>query len=162
MNIIKNKPFILRRDVLVCLFLIVITIAVYWQTRNHEFVSYDDNAYVIENPQVQAGLTRQTIIWSFTTTHVANWHPLTWLSHMMDCQLYDLNPSGHHLTNVLFHLVNTVLLFLLLNRSTGASLRSGFVAALFAVHPLHVESVAWIAERKDVLCTLFWLLTMWT
>ncbi len=162
MNIIKNKPFIFRRDVLVCLFLIVITIAVYWQTRNHEFVSYDDDAYVIENPQVQAGLTRQSIIWSFTTTHVANWHPLTWLSHMMDCQLYDLNPSGHHLTNVLFHLVNTVLLFLLLNRSTGASWRSGFVAALFAVHPLHVESVAWVAERKDVLCTLFWLLTMWT
>jgi Flp pilus assembly protein TadD len=162
MNIIKNKPFIFRRDVLVCLFLIVITIAVYWQTRNHEFVSYDDDAYVIENPQVQAGLTRQTIIWSFTTTHVANWHPLTWLSHMMDCQLYDLNPSGHHLTNVLFHLANTVLLFLLLNRSTGSSWRSGFVAALFAVHPLHVESVAWVAERKDVLCTLFWLLTMWT
>jgi Flp pilus assembly protein TadD len=162
MNIIKNKPFIFRRDVLVCLFLIVITIAVYWQTRNHEFVSYDDDAYVIENPQVRAGLTRQTIIWSFTTTHVANWHPLTWLSHMMDCQLYDLNPSGHHLTNVLFHLANTVLLFLLLNRSTGSSWRSGFVAALFAVHPLHVESVAWVAERKDVLCTLFWLLTMWT
>jgi len=161
MNIIKNKPFILRRDVLVCLFLIVITLAVYWQTRNHEFVSYDDDAYVIENPHVQAGLTRQTIIWSFTTTHVANWHPLTWLSHMMDCQLYGLNPSGHHLTNVLFHLVNTVLLFLLLNRITGASWRSGFVAALFAVHPLHVESVAWVAERKDVLCTLFWLLTMW-
>ena len=161
MNIIKNKPFILRRDVLVCLFLIVITLAVYWQTRNHEFVSYDDDAYVIENPHVQAGLTRQAIIWSFTTTHVANWHPLTWLSHMMDCQLYGLNPSGHLLTNVLFHLVNTVLLFLLLNRITGASWRSGFVAALFAVHPLHVESVAWVAERKDVLCTLFWLLTMW-
>ena len=161
MNIIKNKPFILRRDVLVCLFLIVITLAVYWQTRNHEFVSYDDNAYVTENPHVQAGLTRQTIIWSFTTTHVANWHPLTWLSHMMDCQFYGLNPSGHHLTNVWFHLVNTVLLFLLLNRLTGASWRSGFVAALFVVHPLHVESVAWVAERKDVLCTLFWLLTMW-
>ncbi len=161
MNIIKNKPFILRRDVLVCLFLIVINLAVYWQTRNHEFVSYDDNAYVTENPHVQAGLTRQTIIWSFTTTHVANWHPLTWMSHMMDCQFYGLNPSGHHLTNVWFHLVNTVLLFLLLNRLTGASWRSGFVAALFVVHPLHVESVAWVAERKDVLCTLFWLLTMW-
>jgi len=161
MDIIKNKPFILRRDVLVCLLLIVITLAVYWQTRNHEFVSYDDDAYVTENPHVQAGLTRQAIIWSFTTTHVANWHPLTWLSHLMDCQFYGLNPSGHHLTNVLFHLVNTLLLFLLLNRSTGASWRSGFVAALFAVHPLHVESVAWVAERKDVLCTLFWLLTMW-
>jgi Flp pilus assembly protein TadD len=161
MNIIKNKPFILRRDVLICLFLIVITLAVYWQVRNHEFISYDDDVYVIENPHVQAGLTRQAIIWSFTTTHVANWHPLTWLSHLMDCQLYGLNPSGHHLTNVLFHLVNTVLLFLLLHRITGASWRSGFVAALFAVHPLHVESVAWVAERKDVLSTLFWLLTMW-
>jgi len=162
MNIIKNKPFILRRDVLVCLFLIVITLAVYWQARNHEFVSYDDDAYVIENPHVQAGLTRQSLVWAFTTTQAANWHPLTWLSHMLDFQLYDLNPMGHHLTNLLFHLANTLLLFIVLKRMTGALWRSGFVAALFALHPLHIESVAWVAERKDVLSTFFLLVTMWT
>jgi Flp pilus assembly protein TadD len=149
------------RKIFICLLLITVTLAVFWQVSNHEFVNFDDDDYVSENPHVQSVLSRQAIIWAFTATRAANWHPLTWLSHMIDCQLYGLNPSGHHLTNVLFHLVNTLLLFLLLNRITGASWRSGFVAALFAVHPLHVESVAWVAERKDVLSTLFWLLTMW-
>ena len=161
MNIIKNKPFILRRDVFVCLFLIVITLAVFWQVRNHEFVSYDDDVYVIENPHVQAGLSLEGFIWASSTTRAANWHPLTWLSHMLDCQLFGLNPSGHHLTNLLLHLANTLLLFVVLNRMTSALWRSAFVAALFALHPLHVESVVWVAERKDVLSTLFWLLTMW-
>ncbi len=151
----------MRRKTFICLVLITVTLAVFWQVSNHEFVNFDDDDYVSENPHVQSVLSRQGIIWAFTATRAANWHPLTWLSHMIDCQLYGLNPSGHHLTNVLFHLVNTLLLFLLLNRITGASWRSGFVAALFAVHPLHVESVAWVAERKDVLSTLFWLLTMW-
>jgi Flp pilus assembly protein TadD len=151
----------MRRKTFICLLLITVTLAVFWQVSNHEFVNFDDDDYVSENPHVQSVLSRQAIIWAFTATRAANWHPLTWLSHMIDCQLYGLNPSGHHLTNVLFHLVNTLLLFLLLNRITGASWRSGFVAALFAVHPLHVESVAWVAERKDVLSTLFWLLTMW-
>ncbi len=151
----------MRRKTFICLVLITVTLAVFWQVSNHEFVNFDDDDYVSENPHVQSVLSRQVIIWAFTATRAANWHPLTWLSHMIDCQLYGLNPSGHHLTNVLFHLVNTLLLFLLLNRITGASWRSGFVAALFAVHPLHVESVAWVAERKDVLSTLFWLLTMW-
>jgi tetratricopeptide (TPR) repeat protein len=151
----------MRRKTFICLVLITVTLAVFWQVSNHEFVNFDDDDYVSENPHVQSVLSRQAIIWAFTATRAANWHPLTWLSHMIDCQLYGLNPSGHHLTNVLFHLVNTLLLFLLLNRITGASWRSGFVAALFAVHPLHVESVAWVAERKDVLSTLFWLLTMW-
>jgi len=151
----------MRRKTFICLVLITVTLAVFWQVSNHEFVNFDDDDYISENPHVQSVLSRQAIIWAFTATRAANWHPLTWLSHMIDCQLYGLNPSGHHLTNVLFHLVNTLLLFLLLNRITGASWRSGFVAALFALHPLHVESVAWVAERKDVLSTLFWLLTMW-
>ena len=161
MNISKNKPFILRRDVLVCLFLIITTFAVYWQVHNHDFINLDDDLYITENDQVQKGLSRESVVWAFTTTHAANWHPLTWLSHMVDFQLYGLNPKGHHLTNVFFHLLNTLLLFFVLQRMTGALWRSGFVAALFALHPLHVESVAWVAERKDVLSTLFWLLTIW-
>ena len=151
----------MRREYLICLFLILATAAVFWQVRNHEFISLDDPEYVTENRQVQNGVTLNGVIWAFTTTHVANWHPLTWLSHMLDYQLYGLNPKGHHLTNVFLHLLNTLLLFFILQRMTGALWRSGFVAALFALHPLHVESVAWVAERKDVLSTLFWLLTMW-
>jgi Flp pilus assembly protein TadD len=162
MNIIKNKPFILRREAFIYLVLITVTLAVFWQVSNHEFVNFDDQYYVVNNPHVQAGLTRHSLVWAFTTTHAANWHPLTWLSHMLDCQLYDLNPMGHHLTNLLFHLANTLLLFIVLKQMTGAIWRSGLVAALFALHPLHVESVAWVAERKDVLSTFFWLVTMWT
>jgi len=161
MTTIKNKPFILRCDVLVCLFLILTTLAVYWQVRNHEFVIYDDDVYVTENAHVQAGLTREGLRWAFTTTWANNWHPLTWLSHMLDCQLYGLDPSGHHLTNVFLHLANTLLLFLVLKRMTGATGKSTVVAALFALHPLHLQSVAWVAERKDVLSTLFLLLTLW-
>ena len=147
--------------VLINLLLVVLTLAVFWQVQNHDFLNYDDNEYVTENSQVQSGLNRDSIIWAFTTTHVANWHPLTWLSHMLDCQLFGLNSSGHHFTNVLLHICNTLLLFLLLKQMTGTLWRSAFVAALFALHPLHVESVAWVSERKDVLSTLFWLLTIW-
>jgi hypothetical protein len=129
----------MRRELLICLFLIVATLAVFWQVRNHELVNFDDHHYITENPHLQAGLTPKNVIWAFTTTHASNWHPLTWLSHMLDCQLYGLNPSGHHLTSVLLHLANTLLLFLVLRRMTGALWRSGFVAALFALHPLHVE-----------------------
>jgi len=145
----------------ICLFLIAAILAVFWQVRTHEFLKYDDEAYVTVNPHVNAGLTLKGIIWAFTTTHASNWHPLTWLSHMLDCQLYGLNPAGHHLTNLVFHIASTLLLFLVLKGMTGALWRSGFVAALFALHPLHVESVAWVAERKDVLSTFFWILTMW-
>jgi tetratricopeptide (TPR) repeat protein len=151
----------MRRELLVCLFLVLATLTVYWQVGNYEFVNLDDDKYIIENSQVQKGLSRESVAWAFTTDHMANWHPVTWLSHMLDFQLYGLNPRGHHLTNVFFHLVNTLLLFLVLQRMTGALWRSGFVAALFALHPLHVESVAWVAERKDVLSTLFWMLTLW-
>jgi Flp pilus assembly protein TadD len=151
----------MRREYLICLILVLTAVTVFWQVRNHEFINLDDSEYVTENRHVQNGLTLNSMIWAFTTTQVANWHPLTWLSHMLDCQLYGLNPKGHHLTNVFLHLLNTLLLFFILQRMTGALWRSGFVAALFALHPLHVESVAWVAERKDVLSTLFWLLTMW-
>jgi Flp pilus assembly protein TadD len=129
---------------------------------DHEFNNYDDKLYITENPHALAGWTSDGVMWAFTATHASNWHPLTWLSHLLDCELYGLNPKGHLFTNVLLHIVNTVLLFLLLRRMTGALWRSGFVAALFALHPLHVESVAWVAERKDVLSTLFWILTIWT
>ncbi len=151
-----------RRDFFIYLFLILVTLATYWQVCNNEFVNFDDPEYVTENPQVQAGLTLKGIVWAFTTGHALNWHPLTWISHMIDCQLYGLNAQGHHLTNLLFHAVNTVLLFLVFRRMTGAVWQSAFVAVLFAVHPLHVESVAWVAERKDVLSSFFWILTMWT
>src|SRR5208282_1193673 len=117
--------------------------------------------YVSENADVSGGLTWHGVWWAFTTGAAANWHPLTWLSHMLDVQLYGAAPGPHHLTNLLFHIANTLLLFGLLHRMTGALGRSAFVAGLFALHPLHVESVAWVAERKDVLSTLFWMLTLW-
>ena len=151
----------MRRYVFICLCLVAITASVYWQVLNHNFVYYDDNVYVTENYHVQSGLTLEGVIWSFTTNHASNWHPLTWLSHMLDCGLYGLKPRGHHLTNLLFHIVNSLLLLVVLRRMTGALWRSAFVAAMFALHPLHVESVAWVAERKDVLSTFFWMTTMW-
>jgi tetratricopeptide (TPR) repeat protein len=150
-----------RLDVLVCLLLVLAILAVYWQVGSHEFVNFDDDKYVTENYHLHKGLTRDSVIWAFTATEEANWHPLTWLFHLVDFQLYGFNPLGHHLTNVFFHAVNTLLLFLVLKWMTGALWRSGFVAALFALHPLHAESVAWVAERKDVLSTLFWMFTLW-
>jgi len=146
----------------ISLVLIAVILAVFWQVRNHEFIKFDDDEYVTNNPHVKSGLTLSGAIWAFVAMHSNNWHPLTWLSHMLDCELYGLNPGGHHLTNLLIHIVNTLLLFLVLKRMTGARWRSSFVAALFALHPLHVESVAWVAERKDVLSTFFWMLTMET
>ena len=137
------------------------TFGVYWQVGDHEFISYDDQKYVTENSHVQSGLTLAGLKWAFTKGHAANWHPLTWLSHMVDCELFGLDAGAHHMVNVLFHLANTALLFWVLFRMTGGLWRSAFVAALFALHPLHVESVAWVAERKDVLSTFFWILTMW-
>jgi len=140
--------------------LIVLTTTAYWEIREHSFVSYDDDVYVVANAQVQRGLTWQGVGWAFKSTSAANWHPLTWLSHMLDVQLFGLNPAGHHLTSLLIHIANVVLLYLLLEAVTGALWPSAIVAALFAVHPINVESVAWIAERKNVLSTLFWLLTI--
>ena len=151
-----------RSEIIICLFLIMTTLAVYWQVGNHEFVNYDDDDYVTENRQVRAGCTIEGVTWAFTTKFHGHWHPLTWLSHMTDCQLFGLNPGRHHLTSLFLHIANTLLLFLVFKRMTGALLRSAFVAALFALHPLHVETVAWVADRKDVLSTFFWMLTMWT
>ena len=146
---------------LICLLLAAAILAVYWPVRNYDFINLDDPTYVTENGHVQAGLTRESFIWAFTATDAANWHPLTWISLMLDFELYGLNPAGHHLTSVFFHLANTLLLFLVLKLMTGAFWRSALVAALFALHPLHVESVAWVAERKDVLSTFFWIFTLW-
>jgi hypothetical protein len=142
-------------------FLVVVTAVVYSQVGGHEFLNFDDNEYVTANDQVQKGFTKEGISWAFTTGHASNWHPLTWLSHMLDVELFGLDPKGHHLMNVFFHLVNTLLLFFVLRDVTNGVWESGFVAALFALHPVHVESVAWVAERKDVLSTMFWVLTMW-
>jgi tetratricopeptide (TPR) repeat protein len=146
---------------LVCFLLPALVIAVFWPAVQNGFVSFDDPDYVTENPHVQAGLTWDGIKWAFGSSAAANWHPMTWISHMLDCQLFGLEPWGHHLTSVLLHAVNTLLVFLFLKRMTGAVWRSFFVAALFGLHPLRVESVAWIAERKDVLSVTFWMLTLW-
>lgn len=156
----NSKYFSVRPDILIVAFLVIATAGIYWQVKDFEFIEYDDTFYVTENPHVQQGLTRDSFIWAFTASHSANWHPLTWLSHMLDIELYGLDPGPHHLTNLLFHIGNTLLLFMVLRRMTGAVWRSGIVAALFALHPLHVESVAWIAERKDVLSTFFWMFTL--
>ena len=137
----------------ISLALIFINLVVYAPVRNYDFLNYDDPDYVTENPHVTAGLTWNGIWWALTTGHAANWHPLTWLSHMLDVQMYGLNPGPHHVTNVILHIANTLLLFGLLYQMTEALYRSAFVAALFAVHPLHVQSVAWLAERKDLLST---------
>src|SRR5437868_1984725 len=145
----------------ICLFLGVIICLVFGQTRSHEFVNFDDDQYVYENPVVLKGLTLDGIISVFTHVSCANWHPLTMISHMLDCQFYGANPGGHHLTNLLLHAATAILLFLVLRRMTGFLWRSAFVAAVFAVHPLRVESVAWVAERKDVLSGLFFMLTLW-
>jgi Flp pilus assembly protein TadD len=144
----------------VCIFLVAIIWAVFGQTLRYGFVNFDDEKYVYENPDVTGGLSFKGIAWAFTHVHAANWHPLTWISHMLDCQFYGLNPGGHHFTNLLLHTTATILLFLVLRRMTGALWRSAFVAALFAIHPLHVESVAWVSERKDVLSGLFFMLTL--
>lgn len=153
-----------RLKTLLSLALILITAAVYWQVTDYDFINYDDPLYVTENPQVQAGLTQSGMIWAFTrlTGEETYWHPLTWLSHMLDCQFYGLNPSGHHFTNLLFHLVNVVVLFLALQRMTAAVWRSAAVAALFALHPLQVDTVAWITERKNVLGAFFGILTIFS
>ena len=141
--------------------LVFVTCALYWPARHFDFVEYDDPEYVAENPAVRNGITSDGLAWSVVDAHAANWHPVTWISHMLDCQLFGVQPGAHHLVNALLHAVNTALLFLLLRRMTGAFWRSALVAGLFAWHPLRVESVAWISERKDVLSGCFFLLTLW-
>jgi len=157
-----DKKLILnaRPEIMVCLFLVIATLAVYWQVRNHSFVNFDDGMYVTDNYHVRAGLSPESVKWALTETEAANWHPLTRLSHMLDVQLFGMNAGAHHMTSMFFHLANTLLLFFVFKRMTGCVWQSGIVAALFALHPLHVESVAWVSERKDVLSAFFWLLTM--
>jgi tetratricopeptide (TPR) repeat protein len=149
------------RSFWICLALMLITTAVFCQVCTYDFVNYDDPNYIYENPNVQNGITSKAIKWAFTTGYANNWHPLTWLSHMLDWQLFGPKAGSHHLTNLIFHIANTLLLFIVLKQMTHRLWPSAFVAALFALHPLHVESIAWVAERKDVLSTFFWMLTMW-
>jgi tetratricopeptide (TPR) repeat protein len=149
-----------KQTFLLCLLLAVATFAVYYSVHTHPFSQLDDDIYVTRNKHVQSGLSWETVKWTFTTFHGFNWHPLTWLSHALDCQVYDLNPAGHHYTNVFLHVLNAILLFLVLKRATGFLLRSFMVAALFALHPINVESVVWIAERKTLLSTVFFLLAL--
>lgn len=151
----------MRSILLSCAVLIALTVAVYWQLGSHDFINFDDNDYITDNPHMATGITVSNVVWAFTTLEPCNWHPLTWLSHLADAQLYGMNPRGHYLTNLIIHAVDAVLLFLLLLRLTAGRWQSLVVAALFALHPLHVESVAWVAERKDVLSAFFWFLTLY-
>jgi hypothetical protein len=155
------EPRKLEHAALCYVLLALITVAVYLPVIELSFVTFDDTYYLTDNPKVQAGLTWESVRWAFTHSHAANWHPLTWLSHALDCECFGRNAGGHHAVSVLLHVANTVLLFWVLRRMTGATWRSAGVAALFGVRPLHVESVAWLAERKDVLSGLFWMLAMW-
>jgi hypothetical protein len=149
-----------RLAAVVAAMLVVVTYGVYSRVGTFGFTNFDDPDYVAQNAIVQRGLSVEGLKWAFTTGFMGNWHPLTWLSHMLDCELFGLNPGAHHVSNLAIHCLNTVLLFWVLSRYTRAMERSAFVAGLFALHPFHVESVAWIAERKDVISTLFWIMTM--
>jgi protein O-mannosyl-transferase len=154
------KPTSHRWTLAICILLAAVTLSLYGPVIRHPFINYDDKDYVTENQQVRAGLSWHTMVWALTATGKANWHPLTWISHALDCQLYGMDAAGHHLSSILFHVLNTVLLFLLLAQVTRLTVRSAVVAALFALHPLNVESVAWIAERKNVLSMFFFLLAL--
>lgn len=147
----------------ISLLLVILTLGIYWQVQYHGFTNLDDSLYVFGNKKIRDGITSEGASWSFRLHNdTSYWHPLTWLSHMLDSQLYGLNPQGHHFNNLLFHIASTLLLFASLRRMTGAIWRSFIVAALFALHPLNVESVAWVANRKNVLSTFFWMLTLWS
>ena len=149
-----------KQILIVYIVLTLATLAVFWQVNQYDFVNFDDIVYVTQNSHIQSGITLDGFRWAFSTTYAEFWHPLTWLSLMFDYQLYGLNAGGYHLTNLILHIMSTLLLFWLFNRMTGSIWRSAFIAALFALHPLHVESVAWIADRKDVLSAFFWMLTL--
>jgi Flp pilus assembly protein TadD len=149
------------RKLLPIVCLLLLPLVPYWQVQHHEFINLDDDIYVTQNPEVRAGLSGETLRWAFSFDPVSYWHPLTWLSHMLDCQLFGLNPTYHHFSSLFIHIANTLLLFLALRRMTAAPGKSFFVAAFFALHPLNVESVAWVADRKNVLSTFFMILTIW-
>jgi tetratricopeptide (TPR) repeat protein len=149
-----------KNSIFVVLMLIILILGVYWSVQNYEFINFDDNIYVTENSHIQSGITLDGFRWAFGTKYFGLWNPLVWLSFMLDYQLFGFNAGGYHWTNVIIHVFNTILLFSLFRNLTGAVWRSAFVAALFAIHPINVESVAWVAERKNVLSTFFWMLTM--
>ena len=157
----RDRKKELRKEVYICVFIVLATISVYGKIYTHDFIGYDDDKYVTQNYYVGQGLSKESVIWAFSSTHASNWHPITWLSHMLDVKLFGLNPGAHHLTNLFFHLCNSLLLFIVFRNMTACVWRSGVVAIMFSIHPLHVESVAWVAERKDVISTFFWVLTLW-
>ena len=148
--------------IIICFFLVMANAVVYWQVSHYDFINFDDDVYITENRHVQSGLKQDEIIWSFRLSNKNNtyWHPLTWMSHMLDVQLYGIDPGRHHMTNVLIHITSSIILFLVCHQMTGALWQSAFVASLFAIHPINVESVAWVAERKNVLSTLFGMLAL--
>jgi hypothetical protein len=158
----KTASANIRLDGFICLFLVLAIFMVFWQVRDHAFINLDDDLYVTENHYVKSGLNLESVMWSLTSLHSSNWHPLTWLSHMLDVHLFGLKPGRHHMTSVFFHVVNSLLLFFVLKRMSTDRWQSAFLAALFALHPLHVESVAWVSERKDVLSTFFGLMAIWS
>src|SRR5208337_2610682 len=149
-----------KQKLIIYVILTVVTLAVYWQVNQFDFITLDDHVYVTENNHIHSGITPTGFRWAFCTKYLGLWNPLVWLSFMFDYQLHGLNAGSYHVTNLILHIFSTLLLFWLFCRMTGALWRSAFVAALFALHPLHVESVAWIAERKDVLSAFFWMLTL--
>jgi hypothetical protein len=149
-----------RQILIVYIFLTVVTLAVFWQVNQFDFINFDDPIYITENSHIQSGISLDGFRWAFSTRYYDLWHPLIWLSFMFDYQLYGLNAGGYHLTNLILHIMSALLLFWLFNRMTGTIWRSAFIAGFFALHPLHVESVAWISERKDVLSAFFWMLTL--
>ncbi len=160
----RKAIFNIRFEIIIYLFIVTTSLAVYWPIRNHEFVNFDDDIYVYENRYVQGKLNLDNISWAFSLENKkdTHWHPLTWLSHMLDCRLYGLNPGMHHTTNLIFHIINSLLLFLVFKRMSGDLWQSGFIAVLFALHPISVDTVAWVAERKNVLSTFFWFITTLT
>jgi tetratricopeptide (TPR) repeat protein len=149
-----------KKILIVYIVLTLAAVAAFWQVYQYDFVNIDDNIYVTENSHIQSGITPDGVIWAFSTKYAELWNPLIWISFMLDYQLYGLNAGGYHMTNLILHILSTLLLFWLFNRMTGMIWRSAFVAAFFALHPLHVESVAWVSERKDVLSAFFWMLTL--
>ena len=166
----------MRRDYLICLGLLVLNLVAFWPVGHLGFIVLDDPAYVRDNPNVQQGVTPASVTWALTTIYAGNWHPMAWISHMVDYDLFGLNANGHHWMNLGFHVASTLLLFIVLRKMTslpsaenvegtlqesGVVWCSALVAALFAVHPMHLQSVAWIAERKDVLSGFFMMLTLW-
>ena len=149
-----------KKKLIIYIVLAAAVLAVYWQVHQFDFVNIDDNIYVTENYHIKSGITLASIRWAFGNRYGDLWNPLVWLSLMADYELYGLHAGGYHVTNLIFHILSTLLLFWLFHRMTGALWKSAFVAAFFALHPLHVESVAWVSERKDVLSAFFWMLTL--